>query len=236
MSKLAHIPIERVKPSPYNPRHEAEGIDDLSASIASVGIIEPLVVAVDKKDPQKVTLVCGNRRFAAAKKAGLKSVPCVILPDMAERGQRMVSLVENLHRRDMTHIEQGEAFRDLMHTGMTQMQVARSVGVSDFTVSVKLALVTQLIPEFQDMVHRDRMTVQEARAMCKLPAAAQRNIFKGPRGDQPRRSAVEQHRRSHTEACLMRALSSYRDGDFDMALAESRKAVGYLSNTAEGAA
>lgn len=236
MSRLAHIPIGRVLPSPFNPRHEAEGIEDLAASIASVGIIEPLVVAVDKGDTEHVTLVCGNRRFAAAKLAGLKHVPCVVLPEVGERTQRMISLVENLHRRDMTHIEQGEAFRDLMTTGMTQRQVAAQTGVSDFTVSTKLTLVTKLIPEMRDLVHRDRMTMGEGLQMAKLPAAIQREIFNGGRKDKGRPSRAVPHRRSNTESCLMRALQCYRDGAWDLALVEAERAIGHLRNTAKGAA
>lgn len=234
VSKLANVDVERINPSPYNPRHEAVDIDDLAASIMSVGIIEPLVVAVDKTDKDHVTLVCGNRRFAAAKKAGLKTVPCVVLPDIGERGERIVSLVENLHRRDMTHIEQGEAFRNLMNTGMTQRQVASAVGVSDFTVSIKVTLVTTLIPEFQELVHRDRMTVTEARELCKLPAKEQRRIHNSGRGNQPRKSAVQAHRRTKTELCLMRALQNYREGYTNIALAEAEKAVGFLRNAAKG--
>lgn len=234
--KLAEIPVQRITASPFNPRHEAEGIDDLATSIATVGIIEPLVVTVDPKNREQLQLVCGNRRFAAAKRARLKVVPCIVLPGLDERHQRMVSLIENLHRRDMTHIEQGEAFRDLVATGLTQKQVAAQTGVSDFTVSVKVMLVTQLIPEMQELVHRDRMTVQEARSMCKLPKSTQREIFENGRKDQARPSKIRSIRRTHAEAALMRALDSYREGDFDMALAEAKRAVGFLSTKAVDAA
>ncbi len=226
--RIADIPIDRIKPSPYNPRHEAVGIEDLATSIRSVGIIEPLVVAISKDDPESVELVCGNRRFAAALLADQKSVPCVILPAIGERGERTISLVENLHRREMSHIEQGEAFRDLVRTGMTQIEVARATGVSDYVVSTKITLVEKLIPEFQELVHRDRMTLAEAGQMAKLPMEAQRRILAEGRGTQPRQSKIPGPRRSKTEVALMSALRHLRAGSDELALAEVKRALGFL--------
>ncbi len=165
LTKLARVPIAKIKPSPYNPRHEAIDIDGLAASIAEVGIIEPLVLNEDPRKKGTFHVTCGSRRLAAAKVAGLTSVPAVILGNIGERGERVVSLVENLHRRDMTHIEQGEAFLALSKLGMTQMEIAEASGVTDFTVSNKLALVTKLIPEIQEMVHRDQVALVDAVAL-----------------------------------------------------------------------
>lgn len=228
--KLVQIEARRIRPSPYNPRHEAAGLDDLAASIKAVGIIEPLVVAISTNDSSVVELVAGNRRFAAGQLAGLKVFPCLVLPSVGERAQRTISLVENLHRREMSHIEQGEAFRDLAATGLSQQEVARQTGVSIYTVNQKINLVAKLIPEFQEMVHRDRMTLTEGLQMIKLPLATQREIFHGGRGGVGRLSHTASKRRTKTEAALMGALQSYRDGDPDMALAEARRAVGYLQN------
>ncbi len=229
-SQLASIPLGRIRPSPYNPRREPGGLEELAASIKAVGIIEPLVVALSRDDPDCVEVVAGSRRFAAAQMAGLKEVPAIVLPAVGERVERTISLVENLHRRDMTHIEQGEAFRDLIRTGLTQEEVSRQTGVSNYTVSVKLTLVRKLIPEFQDLIHRDRMTLREGLDLAKLPQDVQRDALAAGRGSIPRPSSLPPARRSKTEAALMAALSAFRAGLEDLALAEAERAVGFLRN------
>lgn len=224
--QFASVPVDKIDPCPYNPRHEAVDIEGLAASIAEVGVIEPLVLSRHGKG--RFTVVCGSRRLAASRLAGLSDVPAIVLPTTGEQSQRAISLVENLHRRDMTHIEQGEAFLALAKTGLSQLRIAKMVGVSDATVSFKLTLVRKLIPEFQDLIHRDSMAVSEGMKMAKLSPEAQREVF-AARG-KTRPSKVKLHRRPNAEACLMRALSSFREGDFVLALAEAERAVGYLKS------
>jgi ParB family chromosome partitioning protein len=232
--KVIDVPIERIIPSPYNPRHSAEQLEGLADSIKSVGIIEPLIVAVCLTDPNSVEIVAGFRRFSAAKLAGLKKVPCQLLPAVGERAERTISLVENLHRKEMSPIEMGEAFNALIATGMTQMQVAKATGTSDYTVSIKTTLVNRLIPEFQNQVHLGVMTQAEGLKMAKLPRDAQLARFTGTPSSNPNKTPMK--RRPHCEAALMAALRLYRDGHYDLALAEVRRALGYLENRAEAAA
>lgn len=234
--KLVQIPIGRILPSPHNPRHEALGLDELAQSIKAVGIIEPLVVSIVQDDPEHVTLVCGNRRFGAAKLAGLKQVPCLVLPAVGERTERTISLVENLHRRDMSHIEQGEAFKALMDTGLKMREVAKMTGVSEATVSVKVGFVTGLIPEIQQLVHEDKIRINEARELVKLPFDAQRRFVQEGAVGGRRPNKTEVARRSQTEKALMAALTYYRSDCIDLALAEAKRAVGHLETRAAEAA
>ncbi len=228
MTRLSQIALERILPSPYNPRHAATGITELAASVKTIGVIEPIVVSV-AEDGAHVHLVCGSRRFAAARIVGLKTVPAIVLPKMTERSERTISLVENLHRHELSHVEQGEAFRDLMATGLTQKQCAAHTGGSDFTVSTKVTIVTKLIPEYQRLLHQRVLSLAEATRLCKLPADAQRRELEG---GAHRATHIPVKRRSKTELCLRNALDCYRAGNLDMALAEAERAVAFLRNKA----
>jgi hypothetical protein len=113
-----------------------------------------------------------------------------------------------------------------MRTGLSQIEVARQTGVSDYTVSTKVTLVTKLIPEFQEQVHRGVMTMAVALQMSRLPATAQRERLVNAPTRNP--SKVEAHRRSQAESNLMSALRLYRDGALDLALADAQRAVAAL--------
>ena len=230
--KLAQVPVKAIKPSPHNPRHEAVDIEGLAASIAEVGVIEPLVLSEDPKRRGTYHVTCGSRRLAASKLAGLESVPAVILGTMGEKGERLVSLTENLHRRDMSHIEQGEAFVALMGLGMTQMEVAKATGTTDFTVSNKVALVTRLVPEARDLVHKGTITLTKGVAMARLSEPEQRAILKA----RPGRRKAATSRTSTIETSLKKAIELFRSGDLAMAYAEGARAVGLIKSRLDDAA
>ena len=237
MTKLAQIPIAKIKASPYNPRHEAVDIEGLAASIREVGVIEPLVLNEDKKKPGTYHVTCGSRRLAASKLAGLESVPAVIMGEIGEKGERVVSLVENLHRRDMSHIEQGEAFLALMNLGMTQLEVAEVSGVTDATISNKLALVTKLIPEAQELVHTDKMSMADGVALARLSKPEQK-VAVVTWTSRRQKGVHKPHKRrvTNTETALKKALELYLNGDFAMAFAESARATRLIKDELGGRA
>jgi ParB/RepB/Spo0J family partition protein len=211
----------------------------LAKSIKEVGVIEPLVLSEDPKKPGTYHVTCGSRRLAASKKAGLKSVPAVILGAVGEKGERLVSVVENLHRRDMTHIEQGEAFLALRKLGMTQLQIAESTGVSDATVSMKLALVTDLIPAAQDLVHRDAMTMTDGVALSRLSPSEQRAAvakWSDRRKGKSSSSSTPKRRVSRIESALKKSIELWVAGDAAMAFAEASRAVREIKAALEDAA
>lgn len=132
------IPIEKLQPSPDNPRRAVGDVSDLAASIRSVGILEPLVVIPVEGAGYQVVL--GHRRLAGAKVAGFTEVPAIVRElDDATRVEMMA--IENLQREDLTPLEEADAFRRLVDLGHSQRELAERVGRSQSHVSKRLALL-----------------------------------------------------------------------------------------------
>ena len=152
------LPIELLRPNPENPRAELGDVDELAESIRRFGILEPLVVS---PDGASYLVVCGHRRVAAAKRVGLTEVPVVIRPmDGAER--ELVALTENVHRRQLSPVEEAIAYARLMKVRhLTQRDVARLMHVHESTISQRLALLRLPKPDL-DRLHRGELTIAEA--------------------------------------------------------------------------
>lgn len=127
--RFEHVPIEQLHPSPFQTRTEFPDHDirELAASIASVGIINPIVVRTNKDG---LEIVAGERRHRAAKRAGLKVVP-VVVRDLTDAQAMEVQIIENLQRKDIHPLDEAEGFRRL-HTldpdKFTFLEIAQTVG------------------------------------------------------------------------------------------------------------
>ncbi len=141
MTDMATLPVADLKPHPAN-RRDIGDITDLTASIKTQGVLEPLIVYPNGKGH---LILCGKRRWAAATKAALKDVPCVIREGLTESEQLQIILVENLHRKDLSPLERAQSFQELIDSGLNQKDVAERVGVSQPTVSKSLGLLA--LPE-----------------------------------------------------------------------------------------
>ena len=121
--KILYLPAAQIRPNPGQPRKifDPAGLQELAASIAEYGIVQPLTV---RRRDGFYELVAGERRLRAARMAGLREVPCILLSvDEAQSG--MVALVENLQRRDLDYIEEAEGLARLMRLyGLSQEQAA----------------------------------------------------------------------------------------------------------------
>jgi ParB family transcriptional regulator, chromosome partitioning protein len=171
-SSLREVDIERIEPNPNQPRQrfEPEALADLAASIRAHGVVQPVVVAVAGDD--RYRLIVGERRWQAAKLAGLQRLP-VIVKDTSDQLTLELALVENLQRADLDPMEQAAAYQRLTRDfGLTQQEVARRVGKSRVAIANTLRLLT--LPETvqQSLVER-RITEGHARALLALPAARQ---------------------------------------------------------------
>ena len=127
-NRVMQLPVGAIRPNPAQPRRifDDAGLQELARSIASCGIIQPLTV---RRVPDGYELVAGERRLRAAKLAGLREVPCILMAlDEARSG--LVALVENLQRRDLDYIEEAEGLARLMRLyGLSQEQAARRLGM-----------------------------------------------------------------------------------------------------------
>ena len=127
--ELKMIPIDKIQPNPFQPREtfEKESIRELADSLEDVNIIQPLVV---RKLGDVYQIIAGERRWRAAKVAELKELPCIV-KDVAENRVLLESLVENLHRKDLTDIERENAIHELWKSNLfsTKEALAKAIGV-----------------------------------------------------------------------------------------------------------
>jgi ParB family chromosome partitioning protein len=134
---LTDIPTNRIQPHPDNPRADLRGIDDLAASIAEVGILQPLVV---QPDGDGYVIHLGHRRHAAAQQAGLLEVPCLV-GDCAGQVQAITAMLsENIHRDDLTTSEQAAGFAQLALLGLGEADIARVTATPRAKVAAALVL------------------------------------------------------------------------------------------------
>jgi len=158
--------LSKVEPNPDQPRKEFDqtSLDELAASIKEHGIIQPIVVI--KKD-KHYEIVSGERRWRAAKLAGLKSVP-VIVKNLTPQQAMEISLIENLQREDLNPLEEASGYQQLMSAfSLKQEDVAKKVGKSRTAVANSLRLL-KLDSTIQKMIIEKQITMGHARALLSL--------------------------------------------------------------------
>ena len=175
---LLDIPIEDVVPNPHQPRahFDEESLNDLTASIREIGVLQPLLVR--QLDSGGYELIAGERRLRAAQRAGLLTVPVVVKvsDDLSSMEQ---ALVENLHRQDLSPLEEASAFQQLIDDfGLTHDQVSKRVGKSRSSVSNALRILA-LPPAIHAFLTDGRLSAGHAKALLGTPDRAfQENIAK----------------------------------------------------------
>lgn len=140
--KLVYLPVEQLDPHPNNPRKALGDLSELTESIKANGILQNLTV-VSKPLAEgggQYTVIIGHRRLAAAKLAGLSTVPCVVM-QMSEIEQIRTMAIENMHRTDLTPIEQADSFQMMLDLGDTVQTIADNTGFSETTVRRRLNLL-----------------------------------------------------------------------------------------------
>ena len=165
-----NVPVDQVKPNPDQPRNRFDDttLEELAASMKEVGVLQPIVVTMVDDGYQ---LIAGERRWRAAKRAGLNEIP-VVIREATGDSTLVEALIENVQRQDLTPIEEGHAFQQLLEKyGMTQEQVAHRVGKSRPTVSNTLRLL-QLPEEVQSLVDSGDLSAGHGRALVGLDDAA----------------------------------------------------------------
>lgn len=166
---INHIPVDSIVPNPRQPRlrFDPEELAELAASITEHGVLQPLIVTVGPQDDQ-YTLIAGERRWLAARQAGLEEVPALV---REANQQQMVelALVENVQRADLNPLEAAEAFRQLTEEfGLSHEEVASRVGKSRAAVSNTLRLL-KLPQAVQQAIAEQRISEGHARALLALP-------------------------------------------------------------------
>lgn len=172
------IPITEITPSPFNTRKIFDPVKlwELAASIQANGIIEPLIVRPrDPKAhglyPEPFELVAGERRFRAAKLAGLVEVPCIVR-ELTDEQVLDQQLIENIQREDLHPLEEARGYEQRKDAGATNDDLVRITGKDRTTVARRLQLL-QLIEEAQQIFLRGGMIPKQALMISRLPQSEQ---------------------------------------------------------------
>ncbi len=162
-AKLAYLELSRIIPNPQQPRRvfEPEALAELVHSIKEFGVLQPIVVRPRKDDFE---LIMGERRFRAAKEAGLTAIPAVIR-DTSDENMLRDALLENLHRADLNPLEEASAYKQLLEDfGITQEQLADRLGRSRPQITNTLRLL-KLPMDVQQKLVAGVLTAGHARAL-----------------------------------------------------------------------
>ena len=157
------VEIDRLVGASDNLRRNVGNVTELAASIRSIGVLEPLLVT---PAADGFAVVAGHRRLAAARKAGLDVVPCVVR-EMSEVERVIAMVVENEQRSDLSPIESAEGYFRLIDMGITQKELAKKVGRSAKHVASRLALL-ELPRTVRRQVHAGRLGLGAAAALLEL--------------------------------------------------------------------
>ena len=161
------LPIHKVEPNPGQPRQDfdEEELQSLADSIATHGVVQPLTVR--KISGGYYQIIAGERRWRAARIAGLREVPAVIM-EADDRKTMELALIENLQRQDLNPVEEALGYRTLMEEyGLTQEDTSSRVGKSRPAVANALRLLS-LNPQVLEMVRKGELTAGHARAVLSL--------------------------------------------------------------------
>ena len=165
--EVLHVPVEEVDPNPLQSRtiFQAERLQELAQSIKTNGVIQPLVV---RRAGSRFQLVAGERRWRAARIAGLATVP-VIVQQLSDAQLLEVTLVENIQREDLTPIEIAHAFERLVKDlGLSHEEIAKRTGKDRTTITNTLRLL-RLPGDLQQLLSEHRLSTGHARAILGLP-------------------------------------------------------------------
>ncbi|WP_163102547.1 ParB/RepB/Spo0J family partition protein [Peribacillus alkalitolerans] len=172
---VIEISIKELRPNPYQPRKlfKAEAIEELKDSILQHGILQPIIA---KKSVKGYEIVVGERRFRAAKAAGLKKVP-VVVRDLTSQQMMELAVLENLQREDLTPIEEAIAYQSLLDKlSLTQEELAKRLGKSRPHITNHIRLLS-LPTDIQDLISEGKISMGHGRALLGLKKKTQLKLI-----------------------------------------------------------
>lgn len=163
---IRYIPTEQIKPNPYQPREnfDAQGLEELIASIKEKGIIQPIIV---RHSVSGYELIAGERRWRAAKSLNLKEIPVIVRQAKDEESLEL-ALIENIQRQNLSPIEEAHAYKHLMEQfDFTQEKIAQTVGKARASVANTLRLL-KLPLEIQEMLKKGQLSFGHGKVLLEL--------------------------------------------------------------------
>lgn len=173
--KIVEMKINDIEPNINQPRKnfDDDKIDDLAASIAEHGVLQPIIVT--KKD-KYYQIIAGERRWRASKKAGLKTIPAIVR-EYDEKKIREVALIENIQRQDLNALETARAIKELMEEHeLTQEEIAKTLGKSRSAIANTLRILN-LDKRVQDMIEEGKISEGHARSLASIADAKRQYQF-----------------------------------------------------------
>ena len=167
-SGFNEVGVDKLEPNRFQPRtyFDESGLEDLSESIKTQGVVQPIVVT--PKGDGHYTIIAGERRWRASKRAGLKVVPVVVREVSDDQKLLEMALVENIQRADLNPVEEAEAYRSLGENfELSQEEIAKRVGKGRTTITNFLRLL-RLPQEVQDLLREGRLTAGQARPLLSF--------------------------------------------------------------------
>jgi ParB family chromosome partitioning protein len=174
--ELRHLAIAQVSPNPDQPRKRFETgpLEELADSIRSLGVVEPIVV--QPTGPDAWTIIAGERRWRAATMAGLDTIPAIVREPMSDHDAFVVSMVENVLRRDMNPIEEAEGYQKLLDAGMTVDELATRLGKKASAIRSALTLL-RLEPGIRELVQKGHLSAWDGSRLATLSWNGQARAF-----------------------------------------------------------
>ena len=176
MSEVVLINVDQIKSNPYQPRQyfDDEKLNELAASIAESGLIQPIVV---RSIDGGYEIVAGERRFKACQMLGWWQIPAIVM-SASEQEMAKLALIENIQRDDLSPIEEANAYKQILRmTSLTQEMLANQVGKTQSSIANKIRLLN-LSEETQQELQNKTITERHGRAMLHLTPKQQAQVVK----------------------------------------------------------
>ena len=165
--KIYKIKVIEIEPNRDQPRRnfDEDALEELANSIKTYGVLQPIIV---NKKEDYYEIVAGERRWRAAKKAGLEEMPCIIKDDITERSNKEIALIENLQRVDLNPIDKAKGLRELIDDyGMTQKELADSIGISRSNIANSVRILN-LDPRVIELAQDGKLTEGHCRNLVMI--------------------------------------------------------------------
>ena len=165
--KIHKIKVIEIEPNREQPRRsfDEEALEELAASIKTYGVLQPIIV--NKKDDY-YEIVAGERRWRAAKKAGLSEMPCIIKDDITDKSNKEIALIENLQRVDLNPIDKARGLKELIDDyGMTQKELADSIGISRGNIANSIRILN-MDPRVIELAQEGKLTEGHCRNLVVI--------------------------------------------------------------------
>lgn len=161
--------IDLIDPNPYQPRMHIDPNDlvEIADSIREHGVIQPIIITQNKENNGRYYIIAGERRYRASQLAGLKQVP-VVIKDTSPQQMLEMALIENIQRKDLNALEEAVSFKQLQDQfGLTQIEIAKRVGLSRVAVTNKIRLLS-LPEQIKEFVLGNQLSEGHARALLGI--------------------------------------------------------------------